>query len=336
VESLGEIVPILITASRAERATTRAAREIARRDAQSDAQSSRSRGGAADGLAVTRAELERMVTCHRAPYRKLDWRPLAARDPVAPPARTSEKEKAARRALATYEPSWQERMFGDEAQRRRQHTNRVFEAAREDEAAFQKARRAVEALNSETLLARRLMELDAKAIKEAIALKTRLIELREGMNGAALAHPGGGRVLAIVDAIQEGDVAWERIVELEPRGQRREPIPALERRQLHLAAMCAAGLRVGAELVSLLPVEAVEIAVGCEMPDPNGGRPAPQPVMQLLMTDNAVAGLDWRKGDAVTLATSLGARMDWSIEKGFAPIRLIPLTAMGRPLAKSA
>jgi hypothetical protein len=58
--------------------------------------------------------------------------------------------------------------------------------------------------------------------------------------------------------------------------------------------------------------------------------------MQLMMTDKAVASLDWKKGDAVTLATSLGARMDWSIERGFAPIRLIPMTSMGRPLAKSA
>ena len=83
-------------------------------------------------------------------------------------------------------------------------------------------------------------------------------------------------------------------------------------------------------------MEAVEVAVGCELPNPDGGRPTPQPVIQLLMTNKSVAELDWAKGDAVTLATSIGARMDWCIEKGFAPIRLIPLSAMGKPLAKSA
>ena len=77
----------------------------------------------------------------------------------------------------------------------------------------------------------------------------------------------------------------------------------------------------------MLPVEAIEVAVGCELPNPEGGgRPAPQPVLQLLMTAKALSELNWRKEDAVTLATSLGARMDWSIEQGCAPIKLVVMS----------
>jgi hypothetical protein len=334
LDSTGEVFPILALASRAERATMRAAREMARRQAGQHGRLAHIELN--DGLAITKAELERLTTCHRIACRKLDWRPMAARQPVVLPVRTQERERAARQALTSWQPGWQDRMFGDEAQRRRELTARVLEAQREDEIAFQQAYRTAETYNAQALIARRLLELDAKAIKDAVALETRLIELRDGVNSIAVAQPGNGRLLALVDAIQEGDVPYERITEGDPRSARRELIPLAERRQLHLAALCAAALRVGAELVSVLPVEAVEVALGCEMPDPDGDRPTPQPVIQLLMTSKALGELQWMKEDAVTLATSLGARMDWAIESGFAPIRLVPLSAMGRPLAKSA
>lgn len=330
MESLGDIFPILATASRAERATLRAAREMARRQAEQQGRTAHIELN--DGLAVTTPELERLTACHRRAYAKVDWRPMAMRQPIAMPVRTQERERAARHALATWQPGWQDKMFGDEAQHRRALAARIAEAQREDEAAFQQAWRAAETYNAEALIARKLIDLDPKAIKDAVALRTRLVELREGVNSLSLALPGNGRVLAMVDAIQEGDVPYERITGGEPR-PRRELIPLAERRQLHLVALCAAALRIGAELVSVVPVDAVEVAVGCEMPDPDGGRPRPQPVIQLVMKTRSLTELAWMKDDAVTLATSLGARMDWAIERGFAPIRLIPLSAMGQPLA---
>ena len=329
MQSLGAVHAILTAASRAERATLRAAREMARRQAEHDPLA---RTDIDDGLAINKQGLERLTACHRADYRKIDWRDLAARELVALPVRAHEREKAARRALATWQPSWQDRMFGDEAQRRRQLTAKVLEAAREDEIVFQKAYRAAEAYNAETWIARRLFELDPKAIKEAVALKTRLAELREGMNALGVALPGGGRLVAVVDAIQEGDVPHERVGEGDLRHRKRELIPLPDRRQIHLAAVCSVALRVGADLVALMPLEAVEVVVCCETAE-GGSRSEPKPVLQLLVTAKALSDPEWKKGDPVSLATSLGARMDWSIEQGFAPIRLVALSAMGRPLA---
>jgi hypothetical protein len=333
VESLGAVVPILTTGSRAERATVRAAREMARRQAE---QGRLAHLALNDGLAVTGAEIERLTACHLSEYRRVDWHALAGREAITLPVRTQEGEKAARRALATWKPSWQERMFGDESQRRRQLAAKVFDAAREDEVAFQRATRAAQTHNAESLTARRLFELDPRALKEAVVSKSRLPQVRDGMNSLGLALPGAGRLVAVAEAIQDADVAHERITDGDPRSARREPITASERRRIHLATVCAVALRVGAELVSVLPLESVEVVVACEAPDPAGGRPAPQPILQLLMTAKMLAELDWKKGDAISLATSIGARMDWSIEKGFAPIRLVALSAAGRPLAATA
>lgn len=333
MQPLGELVPILTTASRTERATLRAAREMARRQAEHSRMAHLELN---DGLAITKPELERLSACHKTDYPKVDWRSLAAREPVALPTRTQARERAARHALATWKPTWQERVFGDEAQRRRQLAGRVLEASREDEAIFQQAYRQAQTHNAETFLARKLLELDPKAIRDTIALKTRLAEVRDGMNAVGLVLPGGGRIVGAAEAIPEVDIPHERITDVDPRLARREVISLVGRRQIHLAALCAVGLRVGAELVSVLPLEAVEVVVSCELPDAAGGRATLQPVLQLLMTRKALARPDWKTSDSITLATALGARMDWSIEKGFEPIRVIPLSAMGRSLAETA
>lgn len=316
--NLGVVHPILATAIRAERATLRAARAFERRKIEHDPASS----DLDDSLALGPSDLERLIGCHRIGYRKVDWGEQTLGEAVALPVRAHERERAARHALATWKFSWIDRLFGNEAVRRRQLNAKVIDAAREDELAFQTAYRAAAAHNAEVLGVRKIFELDPKAIKDAVAAKTRLAELREPMNRFGVALPGGRRVIAFVEAIQEEDIPYVRLVE----GGRREAIPAAERRRMHLGALCSAGLRVGAELVALLPLDAVEVAVAVELV---GGDP--QPVLQMLVTARALVEQPWTTADAVTLARGLGARMDWSLEAGFSPIRLVDLTP-GPPL----
>jgi len=326
LSGLGHFHPILATASRAERATSRAARELARREAPGDAME--------DGLALNASSMERLTLCHRTSCRTLDWREMAGRKPVALPVRTHEREKAARRALGTWRPSWHDRMFGDEAMRRRQLTEKVIEAARQDEAAFQKIYRAAATYNAEAIMAARLMKLEPQAVKDAIIGKTRLAELREPMNGLWVALPGGRRVVALVEAVHEGDIPYLRVAGSDRKGPVRAPMTPSERRRIHLATVCSAGLRVGAELVAVLPVEAVEVVVNCE--PPGSVRAEPQPVMQVLVTARAVAEASWGLDDAVAQATALRARMDWSLEEGFAPIQIVNLTPGGQPTIAAA
>lgn len=197
----------------------------------------------------------------------------------------------------------------------------------EGEAAYQQACARVAAYNAEILTARRLLEGDAVAAREVITRKSQLAQLRASMNGLGFAAPEEGRLIAVVEAIEEDDVPYERITPGDLRTTRREPFTLAERRQIHLAALCALALRVGAELVSVLPEPAIEVAVLVDQPCEDRGRPTPRPVIQLLMTAESLARPDWRTADAITLASTLAARMDWSIERGFAPIDLTPLSA---------
>lgn len=331
MENLGVPYPVLTTASRAERATMRAAREMARREAEQE-DPRPGRVALDDGLAMTARQFERLTGVHRTAYQRSDWREHAQREPLPVPVRTHEREKAARRALATYQPNWQDRLLGDEATRRRQLAAKVMEAASADEAQFQKAFRAVDAENAKILLARKLLQLDPQAIKEAITQTSKLAELTETMNGVGVALPGNGRIVAVVDVPSLADMPLEKASTA--GGGRRDPMTSEERRRLHLASICSTALRVGAEFVSVLPLGAVEVVVECDLSE--GQRGSREPILQLLMTSALLGSLDWKCGEPVQLATSVGARLDWSVEKGFVPIRPIALSAMGQPLAKTA
>ena len=311
--NLGVVHPILATAMRAERATLRAARAFERRKIEHDPAAV----DLDDSLALGPSGLERFVGCHRTSYHKLDWRVPAQAEPVPLPVRDHKRERAARHALATWNFSWFDRLFGNEAVRRRQLNAKVIDAARDDELAYQTAYRAAAAHNAEVLATRQMLELNPKAIKDAVAAKTRLAELREPMNRFGVALPGGRRLVAFVEAIEEEDLPYSRLLE----GGRREIIAPAERRRMHLSALCSAGLRVGAELVALLPLDAVEVAVACDV---GGGEPAP--VLQMLVTARSLNEQPWTSADAVTLVRALGARLDWSLEAGFQPIQLVDLT----------
>lgn len=331
MENFGTIVPVLTTASRAERATMRAAREMARREIE---EGRPERVDLDDGLAMTARQFDRLTGVHRTAYRRLDWSGFANRQPLPLPVRTHEREKAARRALATYQPNWQDRLLGDEAIRRRQLAAKVLEAASADEAEFRKVFKVVEAENTQITLAHKLLQLDAHGIKEAIARSSKLAELTESMNGVGVSLPGNGRVVAVVDGLAFEDMPLERATNAGPL--KREPMSVEDRRRLQVSNACSVALRVGAEFVSVLPLGAIEVVVECELAEKPGQRGVRQPVLQLLMTSMHLAKLDWKGGDAVRLATSIDTRLDWSIDKGFAPIRPIALSVMGQPLAKSA
>ena len=203
------------------------------------------------------------------------------------------------------------------------------------EAAYQQACARVAHYNTEILTARKLLDGDAVAAREVITLATRLPELKASMNGLGLAAPQEHRVIAVVEAIEEEDVAYERITPGDLRTARREPFTLGERRQIHLAAVCALALRVGAELIAILPEPSIEVAVLVDKPCADRGRPTPRPVLQLLITAETLKRPDWKTADAITLAAALGARMDWSIEQGFAPIALVPLADAPLTLARA-
>jgi hypothetical protein len=316
MNGLGEIAPILSLSSGAERAALRAERAFQRRE--------RRYGRKAhldfdDGLVLTPDGADRLAGCHRARYVATDWRVLAERPEIVVPPCSKRREKAARRLLAEYEPSWQHRMFAEEANRRRELTDQVLAAAHADALEHRNAVQAAAEHNAQTARARRVMAFDTETLQELVA-QGPLSSLHDSLNSVGLARPAADRVVAVLDLIQEDDVPTEQITSRNPTAARRELIADSDRRRLHLSAVCAAALRVAGELVGLLPVERLEMVAACETSGVLGAS-VRTPILQFRLSRDMVERMAW-DADPVTLVRSLGPRMHWTMDEGFAPVPL--------------
>jgi hypothetical protein len=312
MHSLGDIFPLLSLSTRAERAALRAERIMAARE--------KRYGRLAhleldDGVALTPEMLEALTDCHHATYIAYQWSGLAERAEVATPEPSHKREQAARRQLLAYAPNWQERVFAEEAHRRRELTEQVMAAAHADATEHRHAVENAETQNAETLKARRILAFDRQTLQEAVAASG-LATLRHSLNSVGLAWPAPERVVAVLDLIQEDDIPPERITSRNPRDARRELTPDEDRRRIHLAAACATALRAAGELVGLLPVETLEIVAECELPGATQ-----TPILQFRISRQQVERMAWA-GEPVTLLRSLGPRMNWATESGFRPIPL--------------
>jgi hypothetical protein len=328
MHGLGEIVPILSLSSVGERAASRAEREFLRRE---ERHGRKAHLELDDGYALTPDGLEHLTGCHYVTYLATEWPRLADRPEAVTPARSKRREKEARRQLADYEPTWQERVFAEDASRRRELSEQVLAAAREDAREHREAVEKAEAQNAETLKAKRMVAFDMEVLKEAVR-ETGLAKLKQSLNTLGLARPEPDRVVVLLDLIQEDDIPKERITSRSPRTARRELIPDEDRRRLHLTGVCATALRVAGELVGLLPVEHLELVAACEQPGVLGRGPS-QPILQFRLSRGMVERMAWGS-DPVALLRTLGPRMHWTTGEGFAPIPLWRPSA--EPLAQSA
>jgi hypothetical protein len=329
MQGLGELVPLLSLSTRAERAAVRAERALTVREKRFG---QRAHLDLDDGLALTPDGEARLTGCHRTTYLAHDWAALAEREEMPDPVRGHRREKKARRELATYAPSWQERVFAEEAQRRRELTEQVMASTHADAEEHRAAVASAEAHNDETRHARRMLAFDPHALQEAVAASG-LADLHDSLNSLNLARPEPARVVVVADVIQEQDIPNERITSASSRDARRELMADMERRRLHVRAVSAVALRVGAELVGLLPVEQLEVIVLCEVGD-DSGEVGPAPILRFRISREQVQRLNWAE-EASGLLRALAPQADWRFERGFRPTPPAPAPAAERPAAQT-
>ncbi len=299
----------------------------AKRMAQAKAQQARF-GDTPDGRVGPAAEAEALaarvaslVHCHRIPYRPKDWAVVAAR-PRINVVRTHEREAEARQVLHAYRPGWLAQMFGADRDERRRLAARVAEAASEDEQAYRKAWREAQAHNQEIDFACKLAELDMRAINESLADHTSLNQAYGTVERFRFCSPAKGRFQIMIEALDLSAMPAEEAERL-PQGRAVfRPAPLGRRHQMQGANVCASALRFAVELLGLLPLDAVEVVVHGDIRDPATGLFERHPILQMTLTHTQAAATPFEKADPMALAAQLGARVNWTIQGGFAPIKL--------------
>lgn len=285
-------------------------------------------GPAAEAEALARRIAE-LTQCHRVAYRPTDWASVALK-PRIQVIRTNDREAEARRALNSFRPTFFQRLFGLDRDKRRALAARVAEAVVEDEKAYRTAWKAAQRENSQIDFACKLAELDLRTINDAVAEHTEIAAAAGAVRRYRFAVPTKGRFQILLEAYDLVDLPSEE-AERQPNGRALfKPMPQGRRHQLHGANVCASALRFAVEMLGFLPLDQVEVIVHGDLRDSGTGLFERHPILHLTLTHQQAAATPFGPVDPMTLAAKLGARINWTIQQGFGPI---PLPEDGLELA---
>lgn len=323
-ESAKTIIP---TMNRIDRVTKKALREQERK-----ARLTARRPTGPSVAAAYEAMFEQLTRSHCVGYERLDWNEIATRGLVEPAMRRNELEQKARRKLANYQPGLFDALFGMGAERRRALAEKVLEAAKKDAEIFAQAKHNAEVHNLDVNLAGSIMALNLNAIETALKAHLPIKLLNQILEGFAVTMPTPGRMVIYIDGL-ELDAIPDESVDIGEEGKSvYRPLPPSLRYEMHLANICAATLRVGLEVMQVVPLDAVDILTRCMLPKASGDV-SQYPVMHVNLPHHALKAMDMRRLEPVSTITALGGRIDWEAARGFAPIPIgdLKLTAPQPP-----
>lgn len=309
---------IIATMSRVDRATKKALRERERKER------SASRRSSAPELATRYAALfEQLTRAHCVKYERRDWARIAQVGLVEPAVQAHALEKKARRALANYRPGIIDGLLGLQRDRRRALAAKVLEAAKKDAELYGTARRNAALHNLDVGRAAAVMALDASAVSAALEGHLPIAALQPILEGLAVAMPSAGRLVVHIDML-ELDAMPDESVTFNDAGRSVHALMApAARHELHLSYVCSAALRVGLEVLSVAPIDRIDLLARCFLPSAAGkGEAELCPIAHVRLTHEQFEAMDLRRMEPVSTLTALGGRLDWDAGRGFAPIAI--------------
>lgn len=299
-----------------ERTTNRATRDRARKE-----RVTAKRGTSPELAARYEALFEQLTRAHCVRYQRINWPEIAESGLVEPAVKADALERKARRALANYNPGVIDSLFGLGAERRRTLAEKVLAAAKKDAELFAKAKRNAQVHNLDVQLAAGVVALDFASIEAALQTHFPADDLRPALEGVAIDMSPSGKLVVHVDML-ELDALPDESVGLGEGGRAVHAlITPTARHEFHLANVCSAILRVAVEVMSVVPIESIEVLGRC-VPATAKGPADPQPIMYVRISHQALSAMDLRRMEPVSTVTAMGGRINWDIGRGFAPIQI--------------
>jgi len=316
-------VQVIAAKSRVDRVADRALRETQRK-ARNAAGRRRPTRPEADAF---KARVAALTEAHKIEFERVDWDDIVEMGPVAPDISRDSVSAAAKRALMEYRPSVMDSLLGREKDRRRELQAKISEAAKADVEIYQRAKAYADRHNQLLKLALDVRAMKLPALSGALKANGVTEALEDVVEGLALATEGPGRLVALV-TIPEFDAIPEERCSMGPAGASYSEIPMTDRCQMQLACATSLVLRVAAEVLQVVPVEAVEvIARQCRKDDDGSDL---EPVLHVRVPLAAPKRIPLKDMEPAQALTAMGARLDWSDARGLNVIRLGDLGAPAR------
>ena len=275
---------------------------------------------AAEAASQYDALIDQLVHQHRTAFSSIDWQGIAARDLVALPSPRSDAEDKARSDLASYRPGWFERTFGGEKKQIRLKEAAIHKAIVVDRAQSDALLVQARKENSEIELARRLQAGDQSAIVEVINSRSKLGDLPFCLEALDLFFSADGELVAKVDGLDLEDMPDQSVTLLQSGKLSVKQLTPAKVHELHRANISSSAIRIGIELLRVVPVAAVTVVMETEILDAATGHIEAKPVLSLKLARQVLNTMALERTEAPAVVERLGAEMNWSPRKGFAAI----------------
>lgn len=244
-------------------------------------------------------EIDRLLSVHKDEPETWNWKKLSEAADPPPPSDDGPLERAAREALASYQPGFFENLFGGARKKIAELEARIQAGRKNDAINFTAARRRHEEecaqAEAQRAFARRMLEGDTAAYSQALTEINPFEEISE--LGAAISFPlvESMRISVRVQAKGESVVPPEE-KKLTATGKLSSKAMAKGRfYEIYQNYLCGCALRIGRELFALLPIDQALINVVTVGVDSRTGHDSDETLISVIMPRSEFSKLNFKR-----------------------------------------
>ncbi len=286
---------------------------------------------AEDAVADWEDYVDNLISVHVDLADAMNWHKIAQTPKPAEPVRSNEKEDAAQAALEEFTPGLFDFLVGGSAKKKQKLVDKLAVAPAEDTIAYENVcaayERTVAEWESETDLARRLMEGDEDAIAEVIK-EFQAFE-KEALIGSAVSFSIKKNFVHAMPEVHGEDIIPKyRRKQLASGKLSETKMPTGQFNELYQDYVCSVALKVAGDMFHILPLD--EIYVTCQLVMLNSatGHQELTPILSVQFVRETFAKLNLKSIDPSDSMANFNHVMSFKKTKGFAAIEpLQPLKA---------
>ena len=318
----GTVRSMQASAKRAERNAHRRQRELENR--RKEFAKMEALEQAAYEVEVYENHIDLLISMHKECAEPVRWKKILSKPEPKQPLKTGALEQAAKHASVTYSPNLWAKLFKLESRQRAALVAKVATAAAEDQRVFQAHFDEWKAAHTdwaeERDIALRILDGDRQAKLDAIEAFESFEEISHlGSSIQMIVHEGG--VLEAKLAIHGSNVIPSEIKSLLKSGKlSTKAMPAGRFNELHQDYVCSCALRVGRELLAILPDDLVVVTAMDNVLNSSTGHMEDQPILSVAFSRATVDGLNLDAIDPSEAMKNFVHNMSFKKSGGFSAV----------------
>jgi hypothetical protein len=318
----GTVRSLQASARRSERNAHRRQRELEKR--QKEYAKMEALEQAAYEVEVYENHLDILLSMHKDCADPVKWNRLTSNPEPLQPIKSCALEQQATQAVTTYRPNFLARLFKLEARQRAALVDKVGAAQIEDERQYQAQLDEWNTAHSEWAeqrdIAIRILDGDRQAKLDAIETFESFAEISHlGSAIQMIVHEGG--VLEAKVAIHGTDVIPSEVKSLLKSGKlSTKAMPVGRFNELHQDYVCSCALRVGRELLAILPDDLVIVTAMDNVLNGSTGHMQDLPILSVAFSRSTIEGLNLDSIDPSDAMKNFVHNMSFKKGAGFSAV----------------